>query len=161
MSLNTREIPVRGQSAALRLSSKGIAKYLTDHGTEGAPPLVSLMLATEDFTCRVDLLEQALTFPGNENSIRRGGDLLDALVDEGYSMDDVNALILDLLHDCGMVDGEGLTRLVTAARKNSGRIVKGLENLLAGNGMEADGPQTPQEAQDGPEPENPITIPGI
>lgn len=142
IELSTREVQLGGDvSVKLRLTTKAIGAHKLKYGKD-SPPLLSLLLALEDYDARIDLLGAALQYPGHQNPIRDGGELLDALTDAGYSPEDVDKLIVNLLGDCGLIGMTDLDKYQKAARANSDRITQRLLGLLTST------PEEPAEEPD-------------
>ncbi len=153
MELNVHTITLSdGTEVSLRLTSKAIGAYLKTYGEPGQLPLAVLMRATEEFEPRASLLNGAMKFPSNQNTVKTGEDLLDMLSADGQTWDDVNDLIIQILRDAGFVDEENQRLLVDSLHENSARVIGQLRSILSGGSPEAD-----QEAADAPESENPTS----
>ena len=149
MSLNVKEITMAdGSTVQLRLTSKAICAYALKHGTEGAPPLVSVLNAIDDMDARIALLHGALRFPGSPNMSMEGAELLDLLTDAGYGRGKVNSLILDLAAEAGLVEQEDLPDLQEAINANDKKLVARLARFLDG----AAEPETAPEGEEDPAP---------
>ena len=158
LELSTREVTLTdGSSVHLRLTTKAIGKHKLKYGKD-SPPLLSLLLALEDYEARVDLLDAALKYPGNNNAIKDGSDLLDALTDAGYSPADIDRLIIDLCGDCGLIGMTDLGKYQEAARANSDRITEKLLGLLTGTPV-SELVETGDAAPAGEAEENPTRTP--
>lgn len=153
MELNVHTITLSdGTEVSLRLTSKAIGAYLKTYGEPGQLPLAVLMRATEEFEPRASLLNGAIKFPSNQNTVKTGEDLLDMLSADGKTWDDVNDLIIQILRDAGFVDEENQRLLVESLHDNSARVIGQLRSILSGEATE-----TNQEAAEAPEGENPTS----
>ena len=153
LQLNVRTIELDdGLSVSLRLTSKAIGAYLKTYGEPGQLPLAVLMRATEEFEPRASLLNGAMKYPDNQNKIKTGDELLDMLSASGWTWDDVNELIVELMRDAGFVDDENRDILIDSLRKNTRRVISQFADLLSG-----EGPSEPENAPEKDEEENPTS----
>lgn len=151
MELNVYNVILSdGTEVSLRLTSKAIGAYLKTYGEPGQLPLAVLMRATEEYEPRAALLNGAMKYPGNPNTVKTGEELLDLLSIDGRTWDDVNTLIIQILRDAGFVDDKSQKTLVESLKLNSARVIGQLQSILSG-----EAPETVQEAAGAPEPENP------
>lgn len=146
MNLNVKEITMAdGSTVQLRLTSKAICAYALKHGTEGAPPLVSILNAIDDMAARIALFHGALRFPESPNMSMEGEVLLDKLTDAGYGREKTNALILELAAQAGLVEQEDLQELQAAIKANDKKLVAQLARFLDGN---SEGENSPESEED-------------
>lgn len=135
--MNVYTLQLGDQEVTLRLTTGGLRKYLKEHKVEGCTLLVSLMSATEELDAMADLLTQALQHADNQNAIKRGDDLIDAMIDDGLMMLDIKQILLELFAQSGIVDQEGRDKLADAVQTHARNGVNGVAAMLSGTLSEA------------------------
>lgn len=149
MSLNVHEIRLGDQTVTLRLTSKALLQFNLKHGVEGNSPAVAVLGAISDYAARIDLFTNALTYPGNGNAVKDGGQLLDLLSDNSWDRDAVNQLILDLAAESGLLKPEEAADLMDCVCENGSRMVRTLGSLLRGINPHEDSPAAEEAEADG------------
>lgn len=153
MSLNVKIITVGDKDLTLRLTSKALMQFNLKHGIEGNTPTIAVLGAVNDMAARIDLFTNALTHPENKNSIKDGGLLLDLMADDpSWSRDDVNALILELATESGLIHPEEAVSLLDSVLENNKKLITSLGKLLTG---EAQDPESTDADAEGENEENP------
>lgn len=154
MSLNVKTITVGDKTLTLRLTSKALLQFNLKHGIEGNSPTIAVLGAVTDMAARIDLFTNALTHPESKNSVKDGGLLLDLMADDpSWSRDDVNALILELASESGLIHPEEAVDLQRSVAENSSKMIATLGRLLTGETQEA--PNKDSEAEEAAGEENP------
>lgn len=82
MTYNTYDITVGGEEVKLRLTWMGQMNLKKKYKAEA---LAVIFDAIADIEKAADVFTQALTYKGSENTIKKGEDLFDALVDDGMA----------------------------------------------------------------------------
>lgn len=154
--LNVYTLQLDGcHEVTLRLTCAGLRKYLKDHTVEGCTLLVSLMSATEDLNAMTDLLTQALQHTGNSNCLKRGDDLIDAMIDSGLRMLDIKQVLLELFEQSGIIDQDGREKLLTGVQTHARNGIDGVAAMLSGTlteKLDAEQPTQEDSPEDGENP---------
>lgn len=153
--MNVYPIQLGDQEVTLRLTCGGLRKYLKEHTVEGCTLLVSLMAATEDLDAMSALLTQALQHSGNQNRIKSGDELIDALIDSGMKLIDIKALLLELFEESGIIDHEGRETLHSSVSTHAENGLRGVAAVLSGNIRELEADAAARTDSSDGEPENP------
>lgn len=148
LNLNAKTLNLGDNTVTLRLTTRAIRNYAQKHGEKGANPLVAVLSAVDDLDAKVDLFTAALTYSGNNNTIKSGEDLLDLMADNYMGRKEINRIIVDLTVAAGLVDSEQGTTLAEAVDTNDDKFMDILTGILTGN-------PAPVEAADAPQEENP------
>ena len=137
MSLNVKNVAVGDQEFTLRLTSKALLNFNLKHGIEGNTPTIAVLDAVSDMAAKVDLLSNALQHPEHRNKIRDGGELLDLMADDpAWDRHKVNALILDLAADAGLIHQNEAADLLDAVMENDKKRLDFLRSLLTGTPLD-------------------------
>ena len=147
------ELTVDNRVVQLRLTTSKLQQYLKNNDGDKQNPLICVVDALSNLDKRISLLTQALQWPGNNNEIKNGADLLDLLHDDGMKPTEVNRLIFQLACQAGLIDEEDLEDMVSAADLGDVRFTRVMCSLLAAE--EPEQQKTPQENEDKAEAENP------
>lgn len=153
--LNVYTTQLGDQEVTLRLTVGGLRKYLKEHTVEGCTLLVSLMAATEDLDAMSALLTQALQHSGNQNRIKSGDELIDALIDSGMKLIDIKTLLLELFEQSGIIDHEGRETLCSSVATHAQNGLKGVAAVLCGNLKDLENDASAKVEASGENPENP------
>ena len=137
----------------LKLGKKTYKLRLTLHGQKElkqtdpeAPMLAIIMGAVDDPEAMDNLLTQALSWDGNENSTHSGEDLYDEMVDSGMAgSEDMLKVVMGIAGNAGLLSDAEMKKVERVVRR---QIEAGMEMLE----QEAE-PELPEE-----DPENPTTL---
>lgn len=123
---------IGNKTVQLRLTAAALAKHCEEFGDKGQNPIVCVVDALDNLPAKISLLTKALNFPGNQNNVRNGADLLDLLAEENKTQDDANCLILDIARTCGQLDEDDLADLRNAVCDHNKKLISGIVGLLNG-----------------------------
>lgn len=147
------ELTVGNRMVQLRLTTAKLQQYLKNNDGDKQNPLICVVDALSNLDKRISLFTQALQFPGNNNEIKNGADLLDLLHDDGMKPTEVNRLIFQLACQAGLIDEEDLEDMIAAADLGDVRFTRVMCSLLAAE--EPEQQKSPQGNEDKAEDENP------
>lgn len=136
-----------GTQVQLRLTTGKLEQYLTQIDGKDKNSLVGVLDALTFVGHRIKLFTAALTWPGNKNSIKDGGELLDRLLDNGLTPGDIRAMILQLAAQAGLLEEDQLEDMLAAAREGDQKFFKAISDAVAGRDSEE-----PQEGESQPDP---------
>lgn len=147
--MKTYDVTLSRGEVQLRLTTGKLQQYLNKTGGLNMHPLLGVLDAVNNLEKKVELLRAALTWPGNPNKEMTldGAELLDMLVDEGLSGEDINGVILQLAQDAGLVAEDQREQLADALAAGSNALFGTICDALAGN--------EPDREEPAPKTENP------
>lgn len=150
------EIALGEDIIQLRLTTAKLEAYLKNTDSDQNNPLIGVLDAMTLLPKRVKLLTAALQWPGNQNKIKDGADLLDKLLDDGKKPSQISDMILELAAMAGLMEDDDLASMIEANRQGNGKFRKALLDMMAGK--EPAGAADPA-APDPQAEENPTTAP--
>lgn len=130
-----------GEILQFRLTSRALSAYCKAHGIEGANPTVSVLSAVDDLDKQAALFRAALNWPDNQNSIRDGYELIDALVDAGWSDIDRQVLVANIALSAGLWNGEA-DDLLKSVKTGAQSKAKTIAALISGKSSDEDDAET-------------------
>lgn len=133
--MKTLNLKLDGQDIALRLTSAKLVEYAESAGT-GGNTLFAVMDALDNIPRQESLFSAALTWPGNQNTIQDGADLLDALIDEDYDPVARKELVLDLAVVSGVINRDNAAKALAAIHIGDNRVMDIAVGLLEGKKLE-------------------------
>lgn len=136
-----------GTQVQLRLTTGKLEQYLTQIDWKNKNSLAGVLDALTFVGHRAKLFSAALTWPGNKNSIKDGGELLDRLLDNGLTPGDIRAMVLQLAAQAGLLEEDQLYEMLAAAREGDQKFFKAILDAVAGRD-----PEEPQEGESQPDP---------
>lgn len=125
-----------GTQVQLRLTTGKLEQYLTQIGGKDKNSLVGVLDALTFVGHRMKLFTAALTWTGNKNSIKDGGELLDRFLDNGLTPSDIRAMILQLAAQAGLLEEDQLEEMLAAAREGDQKFFRAISDAVAGRAAE-------------------------
>ena len=138
-------------SVNLRLTSSALVKHCESYGEAGQNPLVCVVDALDNLDAKISILTKALNFPGNQNTIKNGSDLLDMLADEDNGQDVANEMILQIARTCGQLTMDDMLTLRQAVAGHSHKLVDLIVKTMRGEPISLPGSVSDEQ------PANPTT----
>ena len=120
-----------GTQVQLRLTTGKLEQYLTQIGGKDKNSLVGVLDALTFVGHRMKLFTAALTWTGNKNSIKDGGELLDRFLDNGLTPGDIRAMVLQLAAQAGLLEEDQLEEMLAAAQEGDHKFFRYLANTVA------------------------------
>lgn len=133
--MKTLNLNLAGQHISLRLTSAKLVEFAESAST-GGNTLFAVMDALDNVPRQAVLFSAALTWPGNNNPIQDGAELLDALIDEDYDPVARKELILDLAVVSGVINRDNAAKALAAIHAGENRVMDIAVGLLAGKQLE-------------------------
>ena len=150
------EIALGDDVIQLRLTTAKLEAYLKNTDSDQNNPLIGVLDAMTLLPKRVKLLTAALQWPGNQNTIKDGADLLDKLLDDGKKPSQISDMILELAAMAGLMEDADLASMIEANRQGNDKFRKALLDMMAGKEpADAADPAVPDSQAE----ENPTTAP--
>ena len=95
-----------------------------------------------------------MQWPGNQNTVKSGAELLDRLLDDGVKPGEISNIILELAAMAGLMDEDELEGMMQANQLGTEKFTKAIMDMMAGREPEKAAPagDEPQENGDSPTP---------
>lgn len=126
------EIALGEDVIQLRLTTAKLEAYLKNTDSDQNNPLIGVLDAMTLLPKRVKLLTAALQWPGNQNKIKDGADLLDKLLDDGKKPSQISDMILELAAMAGLMEEDDLASMIEANRQGNNKFRQALLGMMAG-----------------------------
>ena len=139
-----------GEEYPLKLTALQLQGYLkTNFKGQQMPPLPAVIQAVDNLDCRLDLFQRALT-GGNPNCKLRGADLYDRLVEEGWTPEQVAALVVEIADASGLIPKDMRDDLMTAVTTSANGVIGQARRICAAMDNRLDMDAAGEDAPDDP-----------
>lgn len=147
-------IKIQDEEFHLRLTTAKLEEYLKNTGGDENNPLIGVLDAMALLPKRIKLFTAALQWPGNQNTVKSGAELLDRLLDDGVKPREISNIILELAAMAGLMDEDELEDMMQANQRGTKKFTKAIMDMMAGKEPEKAAPAegAAQENGDSPTP---------
>lgn len=149
------EITVGGQTQELRLTTGKLLEYIRTKDKDAPTPLLAVLDSMDDLDKQAALMSAALTWPStsehrNENTLKSGVQLLDAIAEDGHGQAYVKEIIIRLSVASGLAAEEDGELMLSSLAAGNTRTVNIICNVLRGEQMAAAQGSQAQVSEDHP-----------
>lgn len=133
-------VKIQEEEFQLRLTTAKLEEYLKNTDGDQNNPLIGVLDAMTLLPQRIKLLTAALQWPGNQNTVKSGAELLDRLLDDGVKPREISNIILELAAMAGLTDEDELEDMMKANQLGTEKFTKAIMDMMAGKESEQAAP---------------------
>lgn len=147
-------VKIQDEEFQLRLTTAKLEEYLKNTDGDQNNPLIGVLDAMTLLPKRIKLLTAALQWPGNQNTVKSGAELLDRLLDDGVKPREISNMILELAAMAGLLEEDDLEGMMEANQQGTEKFTQAIMDMMAGREQEQTAPagNDAQENGDSPAP---------
>lgn len=145
-------VKIQDEEFQLRLTTAKLEEYLKNTGGDENNPLIGVLDAMTLLPKRIKLLTAALQWPGNQNTVKHGAELLDKLLDDGVKPRAISNIILELAAMAGLMDEDELEDMMKANQLGTEKFTKAIMDMMAGREPEKAAPAEGDTQENGDSP---------
>lgn len=125
-------VKIQEEEFQLRLTTAKLEEYLKNTDGDQNNPLIGVLDAMSLLPKRIRLFTAALQWPGNQNTVKNGAELLDRLLDDGVKPREISNIILELAAMAGLMDEDELEDMMKANQLGTEKFTKAIMDMMAG-----------------------------
>lgn len=133
-------VRIQEEEYQLRLTTAKLEEYLKNTDGDQNNPLLGVLDAMTLLPKRIKLFTAALQWPGNQNTVKSGAELLDRLLDDGVKPREISNIILELAAMAGLMDEDELEDMMKANQLGTEKFTKAIMDMMAGKESEQAAP---------------------